>query len=440
MVRDGTFAHGERACVSGDARALRKSPRQLRGLAAPDQLSAEEPSPSLPQVDVIQPLLFSIEVALAELWRSWGIEPHAVVGHSMGELAAAYISGVLSLDHAACIICRRSHLLRPLSGRGAMAMVDLSLEQAQRALSGFEDRVSIAANNGMRSTVLSGDPEAIDELLARFERQEIFCRRVNVDVASHSPQMDPLCARLLDAVSGVTPHTAAVPIYSTVTGARADGPEFVPHYWVDNLRKPVLFSSAIQALLNDGCNIFIEMSPHPILLPAISQGLLHAKQSALTLPSMRRNEPGESVMLESLEASTARVIRSNGSESIPCACPPCRCRVIPGSASVSGIERTMRLGKPISPILVSVVSSMKWFGARKTRFLKIHRRLLRRREPGCCLQTAQVSRTRLPIDCRPWETGAFSYIPMIWPFIRSLRARIPLPPRNKPSQIFCLAY
>ena len=129
----------------------------------------------LNEVDIIQPALFAIQVALAALWRSWGIEPQAVVGHSMGEVAAAYVAGALSLEDAVRVICHRSRLVRRAIGQGAMAAVELSMEEARGVLDGYEDRVSIAASNSPTSTVLSGDPAALEAILDQLRRRDIFC-------------------------------------------------------------------------------------------------------------------------------------------------------------------------------------------------------------------------------------------------------------------------
>lgn len=267
-----------------------------------EQLAADESSPNyrLNEIDVIQPTLLSIEIALAALWRSWGVEPDAVIGHSMGEVAAAYIAGALSLEHAMQVICRRSQLLKRTSGQGAMAMVELTVDETQAALAGYEDRLSIAVSNSPRSTVLSGDPAALDEVIKQLEERQVFCRLIKVDVASHSPQMDPLKADLLTALEGLKPQAAAIPIYSTALGQVTDGANFDPAYWVQNLRQPVLFSKMVQQLLADEHNIFIEMSPHPILLPAVQQGLQHANRTGTTLSSVRRNEEEQSAILASL--------------------------------------------------------------------------------------------------------------------------------------------
>ena len=273
-----------------------------------DELVADESTSKLNQIDVIQPALFAIQVSLAALWMDWGVKPDAVVGHSMGEVAAAHVAGILSLDDAACIICQRSRLLRSASGKGAMLLVDLSLEEAAQAIAGLEDRVSIAVSNSVRSTVLSGDPDALKQCAADLESRQIFCRWIKVDVASHSPQMDPLRPALLEALGGIEPRDAEIPLYSTVTGtvagsassgAPGNAVRMDSAYWVDNLRKPVLFADAVQALCRDGHDIFLEISPHPILLPAIQQGFQHANHSGLALPSLRRDEDEQAVLLES---------------------------------------------------------------------------------------------------------------------------------------------
>jgi acyl transferase domain-containing protein/acyl carrier protein len=267
----------------------------LAELTATDQAQSR-----LNEIDIIQPALFAIQVALAGLWRSWGIEPQAVVGHSMGEVAAAYVAGALSLDDAARVICRRSRLVKRTIGQGVMAAVELSMEAARRVLVGYEDRVSIAVSNGPTSTVLSGDPAALEAIVDQLQRQDTFCRMVKVDFASHSPQMDPLRAELLQALEGLEPRPASVPIYSTVTGAVSNGLELEALYWARNLREPVLFSTAVQQLLEGGHDIFLEISAHPILLSSIQQGFHHLGHEGAVLPSLRREEEERTVMLGSL--------------------------------------------------------------------------------------------------------------------------------------------
>ncbi len=264
------------------------------------QLTAE-PS-QLEEIDVIQPTLFAIQVALAELWQAWGIAPAAVVGHSMGEVAAAFVAGALSLEDAARIICVRSKLMREIRGKGAMAAVDLSLADAQREIVGLEDRIAVAVSNSPRSTVLSGDPDAIAEVMARLEAREVFCRLVKVDVASHSPQVDPLLDELRAALAPLQPRASALPLYSTVDVAIADGSTLDAAYWARNLRRPVRFADAVQQLIAAGITTFVELSPHPLLLPALEEGLRQAEAEGQALASLRRNEPERATLLAALGA------------------------------------------------------------------------------------------------------------------------------------------
>jgi myxalamid-type polyketide synthase MxaE and MxaD len=259
-------------------------------------------APALPtRLGEIQPLLFAVQVALAALWRSWGIEPAAVVGHSMGEVAAAHVAGALDLADAARLIARRSRLLERVSGLGAMLAVELAPHEAEALLEGLHDRVSIAAENGPASTVLSGDAAALDALAARLLPRAVHCRRIQVDVASHSPFMDGLRADLLEALADLRPRRAEVPLISTVTGAALAGPELTADYWYRNLRQPVRFWPAVERLAAEGHAAFLELSPHPILLPALEQGLRGAARPAL-LPSLRRREDERATLLGSLGA------------------------------------------------------------------------------------------------------------------------------------------
>jgi acyl transferase domain-containing protein/acyl carrier protein len=246
----------------------------------------------LDRIDIVQPALFAMQVALAAQWRAWGVEPAAVIGHSMGEVAAAVVAGALDLQAATRVICTRSALLRRISGQGAMAMVELSPAEIHGLLRGREDRLSVAVCNSDRSTVVAGEVTALEELLARLERDGVFCRRVKVDVASHSPQVEPLREDLLRGLAGLVATETGLPMCSTVTGAPIDGAQLDAAYWMRNLREPVQFAAAIRRLREQGCDAFVEISPHPVLLSAIEQGLC--------VPSLRREEPERAVLLESL--------------------------------------------------------------------------------------------------------------------------------------------
>jgi acyl transferase domain-containing protein len=264
------------------------------------ELTADPASSRLDEIDVVQPTLFAIQVALAALWRAWGIVPDAVIGHSMGEVAAAHVAGALSLADAASVICQRSKLLRRVSGQGAMAVVGLSMAETAVRLQGYEDRLSIAVSNSPRSTVVSGDPAALDELLAILQADEVFCRAVKVDVASHSPQMDPLQAELEALLQNVRPRAAAIPMHSTVLGSVVAGESLNAAYWMKNLRQPVLFTDTVQKLIQTNHLTFVEISAHPILLPAVGETLAHVNQAGLTVHSLRRDEPARAQLFAAL--------------------------------------------------------------------------------------------------------------------------------------------
>ncbi len=270
------------------------------GWSVIEAIGASDADSLLTRVDVIQPVLFAMGVSLAALWRSWGVMPSAVVGHSMGEVAAACVSGALSLSDGAAVICRRSRLLRRIDGQGDMVLVDLGADEAHEALGSLRTRASVAVSNSLHSTVLSGERAAMAELVERLQRRGLTCRRVNVDYASHSPQVDPLLGDLVAALESLRPTSSAVPMHSTLTGTVLAGPELRAQYWADNLRQPVRFALVIQKLLSEGFTHFVEMSPHPILVAAVEELREGAGTPGVSTGSLRRDQPERLTLLESL--------------------------------------------------------------------------------------------------------------------------------------------
>ena len=260
--------------------------------------SGEQPLPE--EIDVIQPVLFAVQVALAAVWEGWGIHPGAVVGHSMGEVAAAAVSGALSLEDAAQVICQRSLLLRQISGQGVMAVVSLSMGQAREELKGLEDRVAIAVSNSPKSSVLSGEPAAVELILERLRARNIFCRMVKVDVASHSPQVEPLQPELTRRLSRLQPRSTRVHFYSTVWGEVTPGEALDAGYWSQNLRQPVIFSRVIDTLASAGQTVYIEISPHPILLGPIDECYHARKKTAACIPSITRGCDEQAALCDAL--------------------------------------------------------------------------------------------------------------------------------------------
>ncbi|MEO8057465.1 MAG: type I polyketide synthase [Burkholderiales bacterium] len=284
-----------------------------------DQLAAESGSAAcqLDRIDVIQPVLVALAIAYAALWRSLGVEPDAVVGHSMGEVGAAHIAGVLGLDDAMKIICRRSALMRRTSGQGAMALVELSNDDALTRIRGHENTLSVAVSNSPRSSVISGDPQALKTVMAELEADQIFCRLVKVDVASHSPQMEPLAAELRAELAGLAPLEAQVPIYSTVLGRQAEAHEFGADYWGRNLRQPVLFMQTVDQLLADGVTTFVELGPHPVLLPSVQETAQPLDRSVATVACALREEPATPAWLAAIGALWASGARLDWSRIMP---------------------------------------------------------------------------------------------------------------------------
>jgi len=264
------------------------------------RILGDDAAASLKEIDVIQPALFAMSFALSALWQARGVTPDAVVGHSMGEVAAACIAGALSLPDAAAVICRRSRLMKKIRGSGGMASVELPLKEIEPLLRRTNGAVSVAASNSPNTTIISGDSSAIDDLLTELNARQIFSRRINVDVASHSAQVDPILDQLTEELYTVLPTEATVPILSTVTGDYLSGHEMTAAYWVQNLRRSVLFNQAVSALASDGHNIFIELSPHPILLSSMETTLGEHRSEALVIASMRREQPERASMLNAL--------------------------------------------------------------------------------------------------------------------------------------------
>ncbi|MDT5154347.1 MAG: hypothetical protein QOI01_6080, partial [Mycobacterium sp.] len=217
---------------------------------------------------------------------------------------AAYVAGIIGLDDAARIICRRSQIVRRrASGHGRMAVVSLPLEATEALLTGYTDRVAVAACNGPTTTVISGEANALVELSQLAERRDVFFQFVNVDYASHSPQMDPLRDELLESLGTIDARPSSIAMMSTSGRATLiDGPECNAAYWVSNLRHPVVFAQAIDALIADGCDVLLELSAHPTLAMSMSECLRQSQCPGIVLSSMRRDEDDRSVLLEAFGA------------------------------------------------------------------------------------------------------------------------------------------
>nr|WP_020659290.1 type I polyketide synthase [Amycolatopsis benzoatilytica] len=254
----------------------------------------------LDRVDVVQPALFTVMIGLAALWRSHGVEPAAVMGHSQGEIAAVHVAGALSLEDAARVVALRSQALLSLSGLGGMVSIAESAERAMELVAPWGSDVSLAAVNGPASTVVSCSPAALDELLADCERRGVRARRIVVDYASHGPQVETVREELLRVLAPIRPLPPNVPFYSTVTGAQLDTAELGAEYWYANLRQPVQLDQTTRSLAAAGHRVFLEVSPHPVLLSGLRETIRSEGDPGAVLGSLRRDEGGTRRFLTSL--------------------------------------------------------------------------------------------------------------------------------------------
>lgn len=250
-------------------------------------------------IDRVQPTLFAMQVALAAAWRAAGVRPGAVIGHSLGEVAAAVVAGALSLQDGVKVICRRSWLCARLAGAGAMASIELPAARIEQELADLDD-VVVSVIASPESTVIGGATSTVRDLVAAWESRGVMAREVAVDVASHSPQVDPILPELAEVLADLTPTVGTVTFYGTALDDPHTRPAFDATYWVDNLRHPVRFGAAVLAALDDGHRVFLELSPHPLLTRAVDQCARSAGLPAAAIASMRRGQDAPHGLLDSL--------------------------------------------------------------------------------------------------------------------------------------------
>jgi acyl transferase domain-containing protein/NADPH:quinone reductase-like Zn-dependent oxidoreductase/SAM-dependent methyltransferase/acyl carrier protein len=292
LEREPVFAEVIGACD----RAL----QPYAGWSLLEELSAGETVSRMHRTDIAQPALFAIQLGLSALWRSWGAEPDGVAGHSVGEVAAASVAGVLGFEDAIRVIFHRSRTQEATAGKGSMAAVGLAPEQAEQLLADFNGRLSIAAVNAPTAVTLTGDTGAVQEAVRVLERKGVFCRVLRLNYPFHSHHMDPVKEDLLDSLRNITPRDATVRFVSSVTAGPLQGRECTASYWWDNIRQPVVFAGAIDRLLRDGFTLFLEIGPHPVLAGYISECASEQGKTIVTAPSLRRNEEDVPTMLGAL--------------------------------------------------------------------------------------------------------------------------------------------
>lgn len=265
-----------------------------------DELRADESSSRMNQSEIAQPALFALQMGLAALWHSWGIEPDAVVGHSVGEVAAACVGGVLSIEDAIQVVYHRGRILQRATGLGRMAAADISQEVAERIIADYQERLSVAAINSPMSVTLSGERDALENVLSILKRQNVFCRMLPVNYAYHSIQIEPFRQEMTKSAAGIETKPTKITVMSTVSGKPGENMDFGSEYWAENIRRPVRFAEAIDGLILDGHTTFVEIGPHPVLFLSISQCLSHRNAKGKIFPSLRRGECDKTTLLETL--------------------------------------------------------------------------------------------------------------------------------------------
>lgn len=274
--------------------------RKYTGRSLLEEMLADEDESRMAETEVAQTANFAVQIGLAELWRTWGIEPDGIVGHSTGEVAAQYLSGVLSFEDAIKVNFYRSSLQQRATGTGRMLAVGLTPETLDKAVADAGPKVSVAAVNSPSAVTLSGDAEILESMAAQLETFGVFHRFLQVKVPYHSHCMDPLREDLQAGLADLDPSSATIPLYSTVTGSRIDGGAVNAHYWWQNVRATVLFDSAFREMLADGYTHFVEVGPHPVLAGPMKEIVAEGENEVLVVPSLRRDQPDDVVLLGSL--------------------------------------------------------------------------------------------------------------------------------------------
>jgi acyl transferase domain-containing protein/aryl carrier-like protein len=280
-------------------RACDEAVRAETGRTATEALTAPGGAPPA-GVAAVQPVLWAVQTALAALWQAMGVRPDACVGHSMGEVAAAAVSGALPLPDAAAVICRRSRLMARTAGRGAMLLTELGPRDAAETVRAEGPAVCVAAENAPDATVLAGERAALERIAGRLEERGLFHRMVPVDVASHSPAMDGLRAPLLEALADLRPRVPDIPMHSSVHCAPVGDTPLDAAYWMDNLRRPVRFRESVRQLAREAESVFVEISPHPVLTAAVRATLDETGATAAVTGSTRRGQDERHALTQAL--------------------------------------------------------------------------------------------------------------------------------------------
>ncbi|MET9803410.1 SDR family NAD(P)-dependent oxidoreductase [Streptomyces sp. NPDC006368] len=242
--------------------------------------------------EIAQPLLFAFQIGLVELLKARGIRPAVVLGHSVGEIAAAHVAGALDLRTAARVVAERSRAQAATRGRGRMAAIGLSAEEAAKELAPYAGSLEIAAVNGDHDVTVCGPEDDLRALGRDLDMRAVFFRMLELDYAFHSRAMDPVQDDLLASLDGLRPAATGIPFVSTVTGTTCPGEDLEARYWWRNVREPVLFGPALHTLLDDGYDTFVDIGPHPVLRPYLRKATKDLERPVLAMGTCARAVPG----------------------------------------------------------------------------------------------------------------------------------------------------
>ncbi|MGA1863714.1 MAG: SDR family NAD(P)-dependent oxidoreductase [bacterium] len=265
--------------------------KAISGWSILEELLKDEASSRIQETQIAQPANFVIQVGLLALYKSWGIVPSAVVGHSVGEVTTSYASGAISLEEALLVSYHRSRVQKKAAGKGTMLATGLTEADALAIIEPDKEKVSIAAINSPSSVTLSGNKPELEQIAEKLNVKGIFNRFLKVEVPYHSYFMEPLKEDLSHSLASIEPKRNTIPVYSTVTGGRVEKDAFDASYWFKNIREPVYFAKAINTILDDGYGLFLEVGPHPVLSSYIKECLAQRRMSAHVLSSLNRKKP-----------------------------------------------------------------------------------------------------------------------------------------------------
>ncbi len=274
--------------------------RRLGDWSLLEEMTRPEETSCIDETHIAQPAIFALQVALAELWKSWGIVPDKVIGHSVGEVAAAYCAGIYNLDDAVKVAFHRSRLQHTTRGQGRMVAAGISAAEARELIGSAADVVHISGINSPSLVTLSGDTESLAAIVEQLEQNGKFFRWLGIDYAFHTHQMDPIRDELLQVLADIHPRPGRIPMVSTVTGGVLLGENFDANYWWKNVRLPVLFAPGMESLIRGGSHLFVEIGPHPSLRSTIEDCLADAGQRGGVFYSLRRDTDESNELLTNL--------------------------------------------------------------------------------------------------------------------------------------------